>query len=125
MRHLAVMIAAVLLVPVGAKAQTMNAAQFHDRAVALQKKGPLALLSKDLKRLMKEAEATGLRVRANRLAALKAGDKPRYCPPEGSSRMGSSEFLTRLGAIPAVDRARIDLAEAMNRILARKFPCPG
>ena len=73
---------------------------------------------------MNEARAAGLKVRAARLASLKAGDKTRYCPPEGSRRLGTSEFMSALGAIPAAERAKIDMTEAMNRILAKKFPCP-
>jgi hypothetical protein len=38
--------------------------------------------------------------------------------------MDSREFLQRLGAIPAAERARIDMTEATTRILAGKYPCP-
>ncbi len=58
-----------------------------------------------------------------RLAAVRSGKKPRYCPPPGKQAMGSDEFMKGLAAIPAPDRARIDMTEATTRILARKFPC--
>jgi hypothetical protein len=32
--------------------------------------------------------------------------------------------MNRLGVIPAAERARIDMTEAMTRILIQKFPCP-
>jgi hypothetical protein len=38
--------------------------------------------------------------------------------------MGSDEFMKRLAAIPAADRARIDMTEATTRIMAAKYPCP-
>jgi hypothetical protein len=38
--------------------------------------------------------------------------------------MGSDEFMKGLAAIPAAERARINMTEATTRILARKYPCP-
>ena len=117
-------LSAALLLPAAASAQSMNAETFHQKATALQRKGVMAVFSKDVKVLVKEGQASGDVVRRMRQATLKAGGKPRYCPLPGSPRkMGTEEFMTRLGAIPRGDRQRIDMAEAMNRILARKFPC--
>ncbi|MDQ3078403.1 MAG: hypothetical protein M3R03_00175 [Pseudomonadota bacterium] len=114
----------LLAVPVAASAQSMNAETFNKRAIALQKKGPLALFSRgEIKALMAEGQASGAKSREMRLAAVRAGKKPRYCPPSGKNSMGSDEFMKGLAAIPAADRARIDMTEATNRILARKFPC--
>lgn len=118
--------AALAALPLGAaSAQSMNADQFHKRATALKKKGPLALFSGgEIKTLMAEAKASGAKAREKRLAIIKAGGKPAYCPPPGKSGVDSNEFMARLAAIPAADRARIDMAEATTRILAAKFPCP-
>ena len=77
----------------------------------------------EIRALTKEARGAGETVRAHRIAAEKAGQTPRYCPPKGAPRMGSEEFLKRLSAIPQDDRAKINMLEAMNRILAVKFPC--
>ena len=107
-----------------AMAQTMNAETFHKRATKLQKKGAMAIFSRgEIKALMSEVQESTKRAREQRLAAVKAGGKPRYCPPEGPGKMNSDEFMTRLAAIPAADRARIDMTEATTRILAVKFPC--
>ena len=112
--------------PSAASAQNMNAETFHQRATALKKKGPLALFSRgEIKALMNEVQAAAPRAREQRLAAVKAGQKPRYCPPEGPQSLGSSEFMQRLGAIPQQERRRIDMTEATVRILAAKFPCRG
>ena len=124
MRPMLVCTLVAVLVPASANAQSMNAETFHTRAVALQKKGALALFSGDIKRLMNEAKAAGQRSRELRLAAVKAGQAPRYCPPEGKQGMTSAEFMNRLGTIPPAERARIDMTEAMTRILVQKFPCP-
>ena len=116
--------AVLLAVPASAIAQNMNADEFHRRAIALQKKGGRALLAMgEIRALTKEARGAGETVRAHRIAAEKAGQTPRYCPPKGAPRMGSEEFLKRLSAIPQEDRGKINMLEAMNRILAVKFPC--
>jgi hypothetical protein len=113
----------LLLVPSAGNAQSMNAEVFHQRASALQKKGVMALFSGDLKALMKEGKAAGAKAREQRLAAIRAGQKPRFCPPGGPVSIDSKEFMARLSAIPAADRQRIDMTEATTRILAVKFPC--
>ena len=115
---------AAMVVAQPALAQSMNAEVFHQRAQALQRKGPLALLSRgEIKALMAEGRASGEKARAARLAAIQAGKKPRYCPPTDVRGMRSDEFMKRLAAIPLTERRQIDMGEAMNRILATKYPC--
>lgn len=106
-------------------AQSMNAEVFYQRAAALQKKGVMALFSSDLKVLTKEGQEAGAKAREQRMAAIRAGQKPRYCPPEGPVKIDSKEFFNRLSAIPPADRQRIDMIEATTRILTAKFPCKG
>jgi len=122
--RLKLIVAAIAVgMPVAASAQSMNAENFFQKAAALQRKGMMAMFSSDVKLLMKEAKIAGETARAQRLATQKSGGKPRYCPPPGSQRLGSDEFIQRLGAIPRVDRLKINMLEAMIRILAVKFPC--
>ena len=117
-------IAIVLAVAAGpALAQSMNAETFHQRAQALKKKGAMAIFSRgEINALTAEGQAAAQRAREQRLAIIKAGGKPRSCPPEGS-KMGSDEFMSRLAAIPQSERARMDMTEATIRILAVKYPC--
>lgn len=116
--------ALLLTVPSLAGAQAMNAEQFYRSATALQSKGAMAVFSMGkVKALTAEAKAAGAKAREARLAAIAAGKKPRYCPSDGPGGMSSSEFVTRLAAIPAAERSRIDMTEAMTRILEVKFPC--
>ena len=110
-------------IPGTAHAQSMNAEAFYKKALALKAKGPLAIMSREVRPLIREAKAAGLKARATRMAAKAAGRKPRYCPPEGSKRLGHKEFLNGMGAIPLAERARIDMTEAMTRVLVAKFPC--
>jgi hypothetical protein len=122
MRHAAILFL-LTAVPGAANAQSMNAEAFYKKALALKAKGPFAIMSRELKPLVKEAKAAGLKARATRLAATAAGRNPRYCPPEGSKRLGHKEFLKGMGAIPFAERVRIDMTEAMTRVLVAKFPC--
>jgi len=123
MRVKLIVAALAVLVPATASAQSMSAEAFFQKAQALQRKGMMAMFSSDVKKLMKEAKAAGETARAQRLASLKAKETPRYCPPSGSQRMGSDEFMERLGALPRAERTRINMTEAMIRIMAVKFPC--
>ena len=76
-------LAAVLIaVPVSAL-QAMTVATFLQKAEALQARGPLALLSSDLTLLKTEIATASQSIRAERLAARRAGRRPAYCPPEG------------------------------------------
>ena len=107
-----------------AMAQTMNADQFYQRATALKKKGAMAIFSgSEIKALMAEGQAAGKAARDQRMAAAKEGKPQRYCPPDGPQSMNSDEFMSRLGAIPQAERAKIDMTEATTRLLAVKFPC--
>ena len=115
----------LLFVPAMAAAQGMNAEVFYKRSSALMAKGPMALFSRgEIKLLTGEAQRAGLAARTQRLADVAAGKPPRSCPPQGKQSTGTSEFMTRLGAIPAAERSRIDMTEAMMRITAARFPCP-
>ena len=124
MKKILVLAAASILVSAPASAQQMNAETFYQRALKLQKKGVLALLSKkEIRALSAEGKAAGEASKRMREADIKAGRNPRYCPPKGPQSMNSDEFMKRLAAIPAAERKRIDMTEVMNRIFANKFPC--
>lgn len=113
-----------LVLPTTAYAQSMNAEAFFQRATALQKKGMMALFSGgEIKTLMAEGQAAGKAASAQWKSDKDAGRKTRFCPPPGPAKMNSDEFMKRLGDIPRPERAKIDLTEATNRIMAGKFPC--
>jgi hypothetical protein len=77
----------------------------------------------EIKALTGEAQAASKRAVDNRRAAIAAGQAPRFCPPKGPFSMNDKNLMASLSAIPAADRARIDMTEAMTRIFASKFPC--
>ena len=114
----------LLALPAAASAQSMNAETFYQKAMGLKKKGPMALFSGDIKVLMREGQGAGKAAGMARKAALKAGARPRYCPPSDVRGMGQGEYMDRLGRIPQAERRRIDMTEATNRIMGAKYPCP-
>ena len=116
--------AVALSVATPAFAQHMNADVFYQRAIKLKKKGALALFSAgEIKALVREVKAAGNMVKQTRLNAERAGGHGRYCPPKGSPRMKSEEFIAALGAIPLAERRSIDMVEATTRLMEKKFPC--
>lgn len=105
-----------------APAAAMPVSTFLTKAEALQKKGAMALFSSDIGVLKKEMQASGSQIKAERLAAVKAGRKPDFCPPAKAS-MGSAELLGHLRAIPAAQRG-MPFKAAYKGFLVKKFPCP-
>ena len=117
------LLAAALLamVPLGA-ANAMDVATFLAKADALEKKGMMALMSSDYKLLRNEIMAQSRLLRAERLAAERAGHKPAYCPP-ARQELGSKELLAAFRTIPVAQRPRIQVRDALRAFLARKYPC--
>ena len=114
----------ILTVAAPAAAQQMNAETFHQRATKLKKKGAMAIFSGgEIKALMREGQAAGQASSARYKAAKEAGRPLPFCPPSGPQKMGSTEFMERLAAIPQAERRKIDMTEATTRIMAAKFPC--
>jgi hypothetical protein len=113
-----------LLLVLPAAAQAMDIATFLRKADALEKKGMTAMFSSDFKLLKKEVETSSLALRAERLAAPKAGRRPAYCPPPKSG-LNSDEILAYFRTIPVARRPQMQVKEGLLGLLARKFPCRG
>lgn len=100
-----------------------NAQTFLERAERLKSKGPLAFFDDDYGRLKAEATAVGKAIGDDRIAAEKAGKPILYCSPQARAKLGSFEFIRGVEAIPAPERSRMTLKEAMIRVLQAKYPC--
>lgn len=99
----------------------MNVATFLAKAEALQKKGPMALLSKDIGVLKREVVGSGKLLKAEREAATKAGRTPAYCPPPKAS-FNSNELLAHLRAIPPQQRG-MSIKDAFSGMMRKKYSC--
>ena len=112
-----------LVAPVAAlEAQTMPVSTFLDKAEALKKKGPMALFSSDIGLLKKEVQNSGKALRAQQVAAQKAGRKPQHCMPEKVS-FNSTEILDHFRAIPPAQR-NMTVQTAFASLVRKKYPCP-
>ncbi|WP_294007711.1 hypothetical protein [Sphingomonas sp.] len=110
--------------PMGA-AEAVPVSVFLPRAEALVRRGPLALFSRDFYRLKAIIEADGDRLKADYAEAKAAGKPSFFCPPaRGKPRVGKSEYLAALRAVPAGRRASTDTKDVLQRLLERKYPCP-
>jgi hypothetical protein len=106
-------------------AAAMDTAQnFLGRAERLKAKGPLAFFDSDYGRLKSEATLVGKSIGDDRIAAERAGRPILYCSPLPRAELGNFEFIRGLEAIPAAERERMSLKEAMIRVLQKKYPCP-
>lgn len=113
---------ALLVMAAPAQAQSMSVAAFLAKADALQKKGPLALLSGDIGKLKAEIQKSGKALRAEEAAARKAGLQPALCMPKEAS-VSSNEVLAHFRTIPPAQR-NMSVKTAFAGLIARKYPCP-
>jgi len=100
-----------------------SAQNFLDRAHRLKAKGPFAFFDSDYGRLKAEATVVGKAIGDDRIAAEKAGKPILYCSPSARAQLGSFEFIDGLDSLPAAERARMSLKDAMIRVLQKKYPC--
>ncbi len=124
MRYLVLSLALVALPISAVHGQAMPLPQFLAKATALEKKGAMALFSGDLKLLKKEITGSAGALRAERMAAQKAGRKAAYCPPAKGGSIDSKQLLAHFRSIPPAQRERMQVRDAMRSFMATKFPCP-
>lgn len=118
-----VLAAIFVATPIGAL-QAMKVAVFLEKADALEKKGMRAMFSSDYRLLRNEVTAGFAALRAERLAAERAGRRGAYCPPKKVA-ISTRELLASLRAIPAAQRSQVEVRDGLRSMLARKFPCRG
>jgi hypothetical protein len=114
--------AMLALAPVAATA--MPVSTFLAKADKVQKKGPLAMFSGDLKLLMGQVKTDAAELRAENEAATAAGRPKAYCTAPGGVKMSNREILSAMQAVPPAQRARTSTKDALRAYFARRFPCP-
>jgi hypothetical protein len=72
-----------------ASAAAMPVSTFLAKADRLQRKGPMAMFSGDLRLLTRQIKADGAQLRAANKAAAAAGRPKAYCTPEGRVKMNN------------------------------------
>jgi hypothetical protein len=102
----------------------MNLAEFLQKADRLEKKGMAAMFSSDFRLLKGEIQTASQALRAERLAAERAGRRGAYCPPARSG-FKTSELLAHFRRVPTAQRAAMPVKDALKSFLVRKYPCRG
>jgi hypothetical protein len=103
--------------------KAMPVAEFLTRAEALKAKGAMAMFSKDLGVLRNEVAGAAGQLRAERLAAQKAGRRPAYCPKTKGTSLDSDQVLAIMRAVPAQERGRTQVKDALRAHFVRTQPC--
>jgi hypothetical protein len=97
-------------------------ATFLDKAAALKRKGPLALMSGDLKLLTNQIKQDSAELRAQNQALEAAGKRKLYCTPAGFG-MDQKQVLQAMENVPAPQRASLSTRDALRAYLAQVHPC--
>ncbi len=122
MRHAAIALLLIAAPLAAVHAQSMPISTFLAKADALQKKGAMALFSSDVGLLKKEIQYSGKALRAQQVAAKKAGGKPVYCMP-AKATVSSGELLTHLRSLPPAQRSQ-PIQAGVASLMRKKYPCP-
>ena len=116
-----ILAACLVAAPVGAL-HAMKVSVFLQKAATLEKKGMRAMFTSDYRLLKNEVMTASRALRAERLAAERAGRRGAYCPPKKSG-VSTSEILAGFRAIPPAQQQQTEVKDALRTVLARKFPC--
>lgn len=117
--HLAIAATVISAAPLAANTTAMSLATFLSKAEKLEKKGPLALFSGDLKILKREVNGAADSYKAQIKAAKRTAHS---CPPKGGS-MDSDELLAHFRSYPAVARAKTTVKVGFFDLMKKKYPC--
>jgi hypothetical protein len=104
-------------------AAAMDVATYLGKVEAVRAKGIRAMFSTEAQALQDEIVTGGAALRRERLAAVKAGRRPAYCPGEHAT-LTQQEIFGALNAVPPARRARTEVKDALRSAFARKYPCP-
>jgi len=118
-----ILLGALLAAAPLASAAAMPVATFLAKADKLQKKGPLAMFSGDVKLLMNQVKADAAQLRAANKAAAAAGRPQAYCSPAAGVKMTNREILGAMQAVPPAQRSTTSTKDAFRTYFARRFPC--
>jgi hypothetical protein len=117
--------AGALALAAASAASAMPVSTFLTNAQALEKKGPLALFSGDLKLLTNQVKGDAAELRAENRAAVAARRPRAFCPPEGGVKLNNQDILSAMQAVPAAQRATTTTKQALRAYFVRRFPCRG
>ncbi len=115
-----ILLGALLAVAPLSSALAMPVSTFLEKADRLERKGPLALFSGDLKLLTNQVKTDVGTLRSERLAAKAAGKATAWCPPE-KVKMTDKDVMAAMRAVPPAERARTDTRTALRFMFVRRY----
>ena len=101
----------------------MPVSTFLTKADALQKKGAMAVFSKDLKLLMNQVKTDAGDLKAANQAAVAAGKPKAYCTPGKGVKLTNRDILEAMRAVPPAQRSATSTRDALRSYFAKRFPC--
>jgi hypothetical protein len=110
---------------VASAAPAMPVSTFLEKADALKSRGALAVFSSDYGLLKNEVVQSMNALRSERLASLKSGTRPAYCPADENRHMSVDEIMAAMNSVPQNERARIGVKDALRAHLEQRYPCSG
>lgn len=118
------LIAAVMIAAPLTPAPAQDVAHFLVRVDRLLARGPFALFSRDFYRLKRLVEADGDQLKREYAIEKAQGRNTAFCPPTTDKpRVGKTEYLAALRAVPLANRATTDTKDVLRTVLERKYPC--
>lgn len=121
-RRLTLIAVAVAAMPLSSLC-AMPVETFLAKADALEKKGAMAVFSKDFRLLMKQVKTDAGELAAANKAAAAAGRPKAYCTPGKGAALNNRDILAAMRAVPPAQRAATSSKEALKAYLARRYPC--
>ena len=103
--------------------QAMGLSEFLAKTEKLERKGPLALMDSDYKRLTGEYQRVSLELHRERLQDLREGRRPAYCPREGQQPARPRDALAYFRSINPQRRTGMQVKDAFLAFLIQKYPC--
>lgn len=123
MRAKIILATLLILAPITA-ASAQDVERFLARAETLIRRGPFALFSPDFYRLKALVEANGEELKAEYAREKALGNRTAFCPPKTDKpRVGKTEYLAALRAVPVDRRATTDTRDVLRSVLEKKYPC--
>ena len=115
---------ALLLVAPVTAAPAQDVAHFLVRVDHMLAIGPFALLTPDFYRLKALVEANGEELKLEYAQKKARHETTLFCPPTTDKpRVGKTEYLAALRAVPLNRRLTTDTKDVLRTVLEHKYPC--
>lgn len=112
-----------LALAVATSASAMPVATFLDKVDKLAKEGALGAMTSDASLVKKELTDDAAALRSERLASTQAGKTPAYCLNAQSAPPSVDEIIAGLKQVPAAERDKTEVKDALRAYMAKRFPC--